>query len=489
MNSISRILTKFFEAFGLGGRQVYIELDNNFIKLAEVASSKGKRRIERLMTVPITGEDDASISADIKKMFSALGLTGRTVRLNIPRHLVTVRFLSLPSTDDVEIAKIIKLEALKHIPHTGEDVVSGYRIVEKGADGYSSILLVIALSRIIERASAILKDASLETEKICLGSESLYLWYMVARENKEEEDNVLLANIDSDHLSLDIIEGDKLVFTRGVMYEKGQKITAEKIIEQIRVSTATYVKESEKRIGKVVVTGASSKIVECRDPLTRELKVPVEIIDQIQNINISDELPPDTFVDSSFVELMGFALRFEDARINLVPEKAEADIRLVQSRNSIITALALSGVIVGLLLGIAFKKIYDRSSYMSIIRSEMKRIEPKVAKAKKMLSDIEIVKAEAVKGPLAIEVLSEIYDLVPAEISLNMLDYESGKGLTIRGTAPSLGDVFKFVTVVEGSPYFEAAKVRYANKRLSGGRETADFEITCGFAKYEKARK
>ena len=105
-------------------------------------------------------------------------------------------------------------------------------------------------------------------------------------------------------------------------------------------------------------------------------------------------------------------------------------------------------------------------------------MEPEVAAAKKMAKDIGIVRQVMARKPLAIDIISEIYGITPAGVSLNMIDFESGKSLTARGSAPTLSDVFKYVTLLENSPYFESVKVKYANKRASERGEIADFEIT-----------
>ena len=60
-----------------------------------------------------------------------------------------------------------------------------------------------------------------------------------------------------------------------------------------------------------------------------------------------------------------------------------------------------------------------------------------------------------------------------------MMEYESNKTITLRGTAPTLSDVFKYVTILGKSAYFKNIKVKYANKRVSQASERADFEIVC----------
>jgi len=46
-----------------------------------------------------------------------------------------------------------------------------------------------------------------------------------------------------------------------------------------------------------------------------------------------------------------------------------------------------------------------------------------------------------------------------------------------------LSDVFKYVAILEASPYFKNVKVKYANKRMSQVSDAADFEIICPIEK------
>ena len=136
------------------------------------------------------------------------------------------------------------------------------------------------------------------------------------------------------------------------------------------------------------------------------------------------------------------------------------------------------GVIVALTLGISLKKLHDNSVYCSVINGELKKIESKVAVAKKMMKEIGVIREVMSRRPLAIDIVSEIYGVTPETISLSMIDCESGKSVAVRGTAPSLSDAFKYVAMLESSPFFEGVQVKYANKRTVDSKETADFEIT-----------
>ena len=153
---------------------IAVELSEDFIKLAEVSSVTGKREITRLAKLPIASEDEFALTPR------------RQVRLNMPRHLVTVRFLKFPSTDDNEIKKMVKIESLKHVPYADEDVVSGYRIIEKLTDGYSNILIAVAQAEAVRKEVDILKKAGMTVESVALGAETLLLWYLDAHQTDKD---------------------------------------------------------------------------------------------------------------------------------------------------------------------------------------------------------------------------------------------------------------------------------------------------------------
>ena len=183
---------------------VSIEMGGNFIKLVEIASSNGNREVVRLVKRPLAPERAAD---NIKNIFESLNIPHRQVRLNIPRHLVTVRFSKLPSTDDNEIKKMVRIEALKHVPYADEDVVSGYRIIEKQDDGYSNVLIAVTQADTVRSQLAVLKKAGLSVESVSLGSEALLLWYLASLKPAENV-TVLLVNIEVGHVDIDVVAGD-----------------------------------------------------------------------------------------------------------------------------------------------------------------------------------------------------------------------------------------------------------------------------------------
>ena len=447
---------------------------SGFIKIAEAGLSKGKREILRLLKRPLGSIDAAE---EIKSIFESSGVSRRRVRLNIPRHLVTVRFLKLPSVDEDEIRKMTKIESLKHIPYSDEDIVCGHRIIEKSDAGYSSVLIAVTRADTVRREIDTLKKAGITVESVSLGSETLLLWYLAIRE-AEDDSASLLVDIDDGHIDIDVVIKNSLVFTRGVLYSAARPILAEKIIEQVNISTAAYRKESGKAVSKIVLSGMQARANELKPILAQRLGIPVEVADQMKGIPMHEGAHIE-LEEASFVELIGLVLRYEETRIDLLPESSREAERLVLMKKNIATSLVVLALIIVTAFGAVLKKIHDRRVYISYVDSEIRKIAPQVRTEKKMAKVIGLVTSKIAERPLAIDVVSEILKITPQGITLTMMDYESRKTMTLRGTAPALSDIFKYVTILEKSAYFENVKVRYANKRVGQSSEAADFEIIC----------
>ncbi|MCX5667988.1 MAG: pilus assembly protein PilM [Candidatus Omnitrophica bacterium] len=453
-----------------------MEIGEGLIRAVVAEALKGKRRITGLISESVSVQGPDAAAEAVKKIFLSLGFIPRKVSLNIPRHLVTARFLKIPSVDDREIEKIIRIESIKHLPYTDEKVIYGYRVIEKLEDGYSNVLLVIAQASVVNNFLDILKKALVGgVRSFCLSSEALYYWYTMAGE-AEDKGNVMLVNLDPGRIDIDVVEGDKLVFTRGAAYSANGTEKIEEITRQIKISISAYQKESALDVSRVILTGAKRETAGCYPALSEGLKLPVDIIDQAKNIPIDENIKP-PIDEASFAELLGLALRSDGIKINLLPEPAMEDARIVQAKNALITALLLTALLVTMISGVLIKKMRDKYVYLASISAELKKMEPNIAVAKKMAKDVSVTRQIMGRKPLAVDVFTEACGITPAGMSLSTLDFESGRSLTVRGTAPALGDVLRYVTILENSPYFEGVKVKYANKRMSENKEITDFEI------------
>lgn len=452
-------------------------MGDDSIKLAWAPELKGVRQTALALKKTIAVEN---VSEEIKDIFTSLSIP-RRVRLNIPRHLVTVRFLKLPSTDDAEIKKMAAIESAKHVPYADEEMVSGYRVIEKQEDGYSSVMIAVAQADGVRAQIQALTNSGLVVESVSLGSEALLLWYLAANPTPSDA-VVLLANIDSGHIDVDIIAGDKLVFTRGALCSpENGPAAADRIIKEINVSLAAYKKESKRSVNKIILTGVSSRINELKGLIAVRLNASVEVVDQMHNMPVREGARMECG-DASFAELFGLALKNEDVKIDLLPASRREELRLEAVKKNIMIAGAVIILIALTTFIVVMKKLHDKRVYIAYVDSELKKIAPRVKAAKKMAKDIELVTDKLSERPLAIDLVTEIFKITPQSITLGMVEYEERKSVTLRGAASSLSEVFKYVSVLGKSQYFKNVKVKYANKRIGQSLNAADFEIICAIS-------
>ena len=352
--------------FELDSRSISLEIGEGLIKAVVAETLKGRKHITRLISEPVSGQDQDAVAEGVRKVFLSLGFIPQRVLMNIPRHLVTARFLKIPSVDDREIDKIIKIESIKHLPYTDEEVIYGYRVIEKSEDGYSKVLLVIAQASVVNDFLDILKKASVSGVKLfALSSEALYSWYALSRD-AEDKGSVMLVNLDSNRIDIDVIEGDKLVFTRGAAYNANDPERIEKMTRQIEISISTYRKESALDVSRIILTGSKREAARYSPVLSEGLKLPVDVIDQARNIPIDEDIKA-PMAEASFAELLGLALRSDGIKINLLSEDAVEDARIANTKNALIAAILLTALLATLVVGVLIKKIRDRYVYLSLI--------------------------------------------------------------------------------------------------------------------------
>jgi len=458
---------------------VSVELHENFIKLAEGTFPRRGTCVFRLIKKQFFSKEKTAITREIANLFKANKLHTKKIFLNLPRHLVMSRNLHLPSTSDEEIKNMVKMEAARQMPYRDEDVIAGYKIIAKLKDGYSDVLLAIVQASVVRRLIKILRNANLAVEKIALGSESLFGWYSaVAGAKKKAAACEAVINVDAGYVDVDVVEKDKLVFTRAFSYGGGDSSIGKNVIDEIIKSILTCERERNVNVGEIILTGAENKLRELEPLLEKAFELPLRIKAQTTNIELDKNVPVDLGTES-FVELIGLSTKYRDMEINLLPKTMVEDNQLRILRAHFANMLILFCCVILIFFGIAAKKITDKARYLKKLNSEILAMKPKVEKAGRMREDIEIMEDVIQKRPLAIDVVAEIYSLTPKGITFNLMNYESGEALLLRGNAPSLEAVIGFIKTLEESKYFSNVKVKYTSKRDRADRGLTDFEVIC----------
>ena len=164
---------------------VAIEFGDEWLKLAQVAvSAKGKKLVKLVARRVVFREELSKTLLDLVKDGM---IPTDSVLVSIPRNLVTVRNLQLPTTDPNELKEMIDLQAAKQTPYSKDEIIADFQVVRSSPEGYTDVVLVTTHRGVSNRAITILEDAHLKAEGIRLSSQGVLNGYRMIRGSTDEE--------------------------------------------------------------------------------------------------------------------------------------------------------------------------------------------------------------------------------------------------------------------------------------------------------------
>ena len=158
---------------------VVVEIGNDWLKILESRFSPSQRYLGKAGFTKLAHIKN-KVSDEIAKMFKDLNLDRKSVITYIPRHLLTVRVLHLPSTDPKEISEMVNLQIGKQTPYSKDEIVSAHKMLESEREGYTGVMLVIARRNIISERLEALSAAGIEVKKVAVSSEGVFEWFDAA---------------------------------------------------------------------------------------------------------------------------------------------------------------------------------------------------------------------------------------------------------------------------------------------------------------------
>ncbi len=475
--------------FGPKKVTVGLEVGPQAITLVQVEQHRLGKRIFQVATRKVSQPTDEAISEAITKLFRELKIGKARLITSIPRHLVTVRFLKLPSAKESEISQMVDFQIERQIPYPREEVISDYQIVGVDPKGYSNVMLVIVHRDVVSRHLKILKDAGLEPRRLMLSSQAIASSYLATPSARAEPKKGALALIDPEAqaIEIDILHRGRLVFTRGVSLqapEPSQEGWQARLVEEVGRTLSAYEKEEkELKVARAILLGPIAKAGSLVNALSKQLPIPVKSIKLLEELPIAKELslhPGEAEVSKlSLAAVIGQALDSPAFGIELLPPKVRMERELVTKRRRLISAAALLIAILLLGSGIFSREIYQRERYLGWLKAEVRRTDPKAREVKAMMEKVRLIRGQLDTRGSAIDILSELHRIVPPESSLTIFIFDEKKLVTLRGTSYNMSDVFELIAILEGSPYFQNVEVKYASRRKAMGKEFTDFQITC----------
>ncbi len=154
------------------------DIEAETVKLAQVRVSDRKRSLYKLIAVKAASTKPDDVAKVIHELSVKFKLSGSLVLVKLPRYMVTVRDIQLPSINREELEGMIDLQSSKMLPYPKEEIIYGYKLISTTPEGYSRIMMVLTHKNVVEKILNLFKLSGLEISKIALSTEALSNWYL-----------------------------------------------------------------------------------------------------------------------------------------------------------------------------------------------------------------------------------------------------------------------------------------------------------------------
>ena len=477
---------------------IVVEIGNDWLKVLESAPAPAGSEIMKMSLLKLS-QIKEGMSAAVSKIFKDLSLGKQSVVLCIPRHLITVRVLDLPSTDSREINDMVNLQVGKQTPYSKEEIVSAHNIMYSDREGYTKVILAVAHRNIINVRIETLKSAGINIDKVLISSEGVYNWFSLLYSPQIKpapSETVALLDIDSNYSDFIAIRNGKLVFTKNIflganhlLNEPGPSLS--KLVEELKRCLKRYsIEEKNSSIKKLYLCGAAKGIEGIDVILADSLDIAAEKTDALKNVKMKDDIRFAQMPNMKFVSLtpvLGMALGSPGLGLDMTPVEQKVSKLMEKKRKDLTIVGVLFISIVMTLSFLSVMSLYYKNTYLGQLKKKVAEVSNESGDVDKMRAGIELAKRTLDAKKSSLNILREIYALVPPEISLGSIDVDENKQVVLKGRGFVMSDVFKFVKKLEDSPIFADVKASYTRtkKEKEGDRETeyVEFEIVCPYKK------
>ncbi len=451
-----------------GRTAVIVEIGNDWLKIAQAEPARGGASISRLHLERI----DASSSALPQCLLDAFRkekFPFGPVISYLPRQMVNIRMLELPSTNMDEIADMVDLQIGKQTPYSKDEIVSDYRIAGSGREGYTNVMLAIVQRSAVRQRYSVFEDAGIEVARMSVSSEGLLNWYENTVSGASAGADVLL-DVDSFYTDLMILSGRRLVFTRSILIGANQLLGEyekwkDKFSLEVKRSIETcHTEWPGVNAGRIWLSGAGAAITNLPLYLGGQIGLPVEVKDCLACARKMPKTPSPKdpqYSPVSLTPLLGVALAPGKLEFNLIPDSVRLRTGLVRKARS----LTLLGVLVMALLVAASMytsiRFYAKKSLLGSLEKEYVETHRETENLSKMRATTRKVeeRRNLQFGPM--NVLLEIIRQVPDAVFFDSvdLDFSADKGqIRLAGSAANRSDVTTLVKNMELSTLFKDMK-------------------------------
>ncbi|MBI3020840.1 MAG: pilus assembly protein PilM [Candidatus Omnitrophica bacterium] len=463
---------------------VAVEISERWLKVVVAKPSAKPPELLNCLVRPLSGLTDEQTTQTLAVAFRDLKVRPRPLIVCLPRNLVTVRNLHLPSQDPREIGQMIDLNIVRMVPYQKEEVLSSYQVLDVDEAGYSRVLLAIVHQEIVRRQVNLLRVAGLSADRILLGSYALRDWVVSRHKQVLKSQGLhLLLDVDAGFTDLVLFSRDHLYFSRTIAIEPNQ-LTEEAGRSRLRTETEQALEifqneEMNARPATVFLSGAVGSGEAIKRTLEEALRIPTVVVQSPlaslgkDRVLITQDIPSEV----SLTAVMELGIEEGPKRLAFLLPELQIRQALKERTRDFVLLGSLGVYLLTIVGGILTIRPYHQQAYLQTLQARNQMLRQELGDLTATAHRVELIKDYLNVRELPLRYLTELQRIVPDEITVDFLSVdEQHKGI-IRGKAVQLSDVFRFVTSLENSKYVDHVEPKSTRKKRLREQDVTEFEL------------
>lgn len=393
--------------------------------------------------------------------------------LIVPSYQCTVKYTVLPSTDTAEMEKMLAFDLPNIVPFNARQWVWDFSILGRDENGSSKVIVVLSPLAVVAKYVRSLAMLGAQTRLVTVSS--LFYAYLLSRKKDLPESAFgACVYLDDGQLDFFAVENFRVVFFRGVRVESSRKIAD---VLQTEVRRSLFLLSAQglcTRIDRFVAISKDGSGDDFAELTENVVSGPVQKVDR--NGLFSHFLSAASTLITETHDGRCPRPR-EKTTINLLPAhlKQKRD-RRARNRKMLVHAFKVC-VLLLLLLFCLKAVIWREGQQLRRYENRLAEISPVAEKLQSLHQQLEIIQKQLHGHVSTLDVIGELYKILPHDVSIHYLGVDRSKYIVIRAQAKLLSQAFDCIGPLEQSPYFRNVRQSYANQRQIENSVLIDFEI------------
>lgn len=462
-----------------------IEITDSHIKFLQSKFIRGKRVVSACDLRLLSQHTDEEIIRSLNDIILDKHIYPEELVVVVPRRLVILKQMALPSQNEAEIKKMIGLQLINKIPYGVEDVVYHFEIIEKEVNGYARVMVTVIHKEVCERFLKIFSRVGVQPARLTLSSYGVLKW-LVYQENLkkiEARSPVAVINIDTESTEICFCHNQKLLFSRSITFG-ARDLTPENfipLIQQIESSLGTYQKENMgQEIKRLIFLSTLGEALGFSQRVEKELKISTEVFSSLENILSQKNINLSTIKEQAGVALavdFGFLMTDPQELMNLMPQEVHDTRKTKLKRREWVQFILLLAATVFLFFSIFGIELYQKHVFLKNIENQLDGTKLKVKEANRVTEIVNVLRNKIDGRVLIAELMSSLFGLTPVEISFRSLHLDDQGNFDIQGYAQTSSSVNIFQKNLVRSSVLKDVNLQFATKRRIFNEDVTDFKI------------